>query len=245
MADRLTTAGPVRLVFSDFDGTLTEGEDFSPLFLNILNLLKERRIPLVIVTGRSKSWAHFFLTHFPSLETVVSEGGGVISRKGADGAIEDRLMVSEQELERLESFALELQERFSHLNLTADSFGRQTDRALELSSMNSEIEDFAKERGINFSRSSVHFNFWCGQISKYRGVSFVLKHYYPFSERECIYFGDSLNDESMFQHFEKSVGVSNIVTCLDKLQHTPSIILKGQENRGASGVYSYLSKILK
>ena len=235
----------IRLVFSDFDGTLTEGTDFSPFFLKVLGLLHERDIPLVIVTGRSKSWAHFLLTHFPTLNVIISEGGGIISSKDSRGVIVDRAMVAPAEVSRLESFVLRLQERFSELQLTADSFGRETDRAIEIGDMTQEIENFVKENHVNCSTSSVHFNFWCGEISKYETVSFLLKNRYFFPLEECLYFGDSLNDESMFQYFENSVGVSNIVDSLDRLKYVPKVILDGKENRGAGGVFNYLSIVLK
>ena len=235
----------IHLVFSDFDGTLTQGKNFSPFFLKILDFLDKKGIPLVIVTGRSKSWAHFFLTHFPTLKAVVSEGGGVISFKDARGGIEDKLMVDFGEVQALESFVCHLKQKFPGLKLSADSFGRETDRAIELSSMKQDIEDFVRENNINFSTSNVHFNFWCGEVSKYRAVSFLLKNYYSLSPKECIYFGDSRNDESMFQYFENSVGVSNIIECLDRLKYVPKVILDGEENKGGRGVYNYLSTVLK
>ena len=235
----------IRLVFSDFDGTLTEGKDFSPFFLKTLDFLDERKIPLVIVTGRSKSWAHFFLTHFPMLTTVVSEGGGVVSFKDARGRVEDRPMIGSEEVRELESFVLRLKEHFPGIKLTADSFGRETDQAIEIFDATKEIENFVVKNNVNFSTSNVHFNFWCGEVSKYRAVSFLLKNHYSFSLEECVYFGDSLNDESMFRYFENSVGVSNIVNCLERLEHAPKIILDGAENRGARGVYNYLSTVLK
>ena len=235
----------IRLVFSDFDGTLTDQKDFSPFFFKILDLLSKKNIPLIIVTGRSKSWAHFFLTHFSTLTTVVSEGGGVISIKKSDGEIEDHLMASPDEVHTLESFVQRLKQRFPDLKLSADSFGRETDRAIELSSMKGEIESFVKQNNIHCSTSNVHFNFWCGEISKYKAVSFLLKNHYSFSPQECLFFGDALNDESMFQYFQNSVGVSNIVDCLEHLKHTPKIILDGDENRGAQGVFNYLSTVLK
>ncbi len=55
-----------KLVLSDFDGTLTEHTELTPKFFEILELLKASNIPLLIVTGRSLSWAHFLLTHLYS-----------------------------------------------------------------------------------------------------------------------------------------------------------------------------------
>ena len=67
-----------KIVFSDFDGTLTEQGRFSPVFFDVLKLIKQNNSELVIVTGRPLSWAHFLLTHF-DLDCVITEGGGMLS----------------------------------------------------------------------------------------------------------------------------------------------------------------------
>jgi len=239
-----------KILFSDFDGTLTDGVKFTSEFLQIVDLLENKKIPMVIVTGRSKSWAHFFLTHFPSLKVVISEGGGVISRAGLDSLISDEVMVETDILDRLKHFCHKLQTRFPNLPLTADSFGRQCDRAIDLidlkkiPSLQSEVENFMKQEKINFSVSSVHLNFWCGEISKFKAVENYL-HSIGVSEKDCLYFGDAPNDQSMFKHFTHSVGVSNIEEVIDQLTHKPKVVLKGHQNRGPMGVLAYLTDLLK
>lgn len=239
-----------KIIFSDFDGTLTDGVKFTSDFLKVIELLESHNVPMVIVTGRSKSWAHFFLTHFPSLKVVISEGGGVISRAGADTIINDEAMVEADVLNQLEHFCHKLKTRFPNLQLTADSFGRQCDRAIDLidlkkmPSLQREVEEFMKQEKVNFSVSSVHLNFWCGDISKFKAVEHYL-HTEGVSEKDCLYFGDAPNDQSMFKHFTQSVGVSNIEDVLDQLTHKPKIVLKGLENRGPVGVLSYLTILLK
>jgi len=239
-----------KIIFSDFDGTLTDGVKFTAEFLQVVDLLENNNIPMVIVTGRSKSWAHFFLTHFPSLKVVISEGGGVISRAGDDTIISDELMVEVDVIEKLGHFCHKLQVRFPNLPLTADSFGRQCDCAIDLidlkkiPSLQDEVEQFMKEEEVNFSVSSVHLNFWCGDISKFKAVDYYL-HHLGLSESNCLYFGDAPNDQSMFKHFTHSVGVSNIEKVIDQLTFKPKVVLKGVENRGPMGVLAYLTDLLK
>jgi len=63
------------------------------------------------------------------------------------------------------------------------------------------------------------------------------------TEDEGIFFGDAPNDESMFQNFKNSIGVSNIQESLERIKHRPHTILLGEENRSAFGVYNTLKQI--
>ena len=59
-----------KIVFSDFDGTLTEQGDSLVFFMP--ETIKKNGSKLVIVTGRPLSWAHFLLTHF-EFDCVITE----------------------------------------------------------------------------------------------------------------------------------------------------------------------------
>ncbi|MDO9183212.1 MAG: HAD hydrolase family protein, partial [Bacteriovorax sp.] len=159
-----------KIVFSDFDGTLTFKEGLSPIFFEIINLLESKKVPLVIVTGRSISWGHFLLTHFPFLHDVIVEGGGtIVSRRGK--FITEECLVSESDVLKLSDFTKDFAEEFPNIKLSVDSFGRKTDRAIELHDLQDgilfhHIEDFLRSRNINFSTSNVHLNFWCGEAQE-------------------------------------------------------------------------------
>ncbi len=234
-----------KIIFSDFDGTLTYKESLSPVFFDLLSFLERRNIPLVIVTGRSLSWGHFLLTHFPYLKDIIVEGGGaIVSRRGS--FITEECLVSQSDVLRLAEFSKELTKAFPQTKLSADSFGRKTDRAIELHDLQEgvlfeHIEEFMQNHQINFSTSNVHLNFWCGEVSKYLAVEHYLKRQLPVAD-ECVFFGDSLNDQAMFKSFKNSVGVSNISTILDRLVYKPTTILQGEENIGPFGVLNYLKQ---
>jgi len=235
----------MKYIFSDFDGTLTDHDQLSPIFFDILNLVKDYSIPLIIVTGRSKSWAHFLLTHFNYLDEVISEGGGVLTtRNNID--YEDIVLIDDKEIKHLEKFTIKLLSKFQNLRLTTDSFGRYSDRAIDLKllkelNLDNEVESFMKINNINYSRSSVHLNFWSGEVSKAKAVSAFINEN-NIKMENCIYFGDAKNDESMFKYFENTVGVSNIKNVLNKMSFHPKVILTGNENRGPYGVYNFLKK---
>ena len=236
----------LKIVFSDFDGTLTlENKQLTPTFFEILSHLKQYDQELVIVSGRSLSWGHFFLTHFNELNYAIMEGGGVILKRDKSGFIEEYPLVEAGELQHLEDTTEELQRVFPNIPLSVDSYGRKTDRAIEFELMQDEeinqVIQFLNSKKINYSKSNVHINFWSGDISKYLGVKRFLEDFRPDVAMEhSVFFGDAPNDQSMFELFEHSVGVSNIKHCLNRLTHKPRIILEGDENAGPSGVLNYV-----
>lgn len=236
----------LKYIFSDFDGTLTDLNGLGPIFFEILELIKQQQAQLIIVSGRSLSWGHFLLTHFP-IQTAIMEGGGVILTRDQRGHILEHLMVSESEVIKLEESTKELKLMLPQSVLSVDSFGRKTDRAIEFKDMAQvdveRAEKFLKQNGLNYSVSNVHLNFWCGEVSKYKGVKHFLDHMVMASEQEGIFFGDAPNDESMFQHFKNSVGVSNIQESIARIKYRPATILHGEENRSAYGVLNTLKQI--
>lgn len=236
-------------IFSDFDGTLTVDGKITQEFFQILELLNNKNHELIIVSGRSLSWGHFLLTHFP-LHSCIMEGGGVILQKDKRGEITHRALVSEGELEYLESFTNKMLSVFPQVPLSADSFGRLSDRAIEYKFMDinfiNEVTEFMETHEINFTKSNVHINFWKGEISKFLGVQKFINTFYPTENIDShLFFGDAPNDESMFQLFKNSIGVSNIKHCLDRLSYKPGIILEGDDKEGAKGVLYYLQHHLK
>jgi HAD superfamily hydrolase (TIGR01484 family) len=239
-----------KLVFSDFDGTLTHHDELRPIFFQILDLLNTFEIPLVIVTGRSKSWAHFLLTHFPTLHHVMSEGGGVMTMRGEHDLI-DQVLIEKRELEKLEKVVAEISKLFPQFPLTSDSFGRQTDRAIDLKVLAedpkaaTELKDWLKLQQINFSESNVHLNFWAGNISKARSMDWFIGEKIELSKEDVWFFGDSMNDESVFESFPHTIGVANIKAILNRLKFPPTVILEGAINEGPQGVFNFLSTELK
>jgi HAD superfamily hydrolase (TIGR01484 family) len=239
-----------KIVFSDFDGTLTLGEDLTSTFFDILKLLSEKNVELIPVSGRSLSWGHFLLTHF-NFTYAIMEGGGVMTYKDKSGYIRNHYLVTNDEMKNLEQFSKGLLKKFPGLELTADSLGRVTDRAIELPLLShmgikSDVEAYMDDKGIHHSTSSVHVNFWCGEISKMNAVNhFLACERDDVKLNECVYFGDARNDQSCFLGFDHSVGVSNINEILAELQHKPSIVLEGEDKKGPLGVYSFLSDALK
>ena len=213
-------------------------------FLQVLEAVKKLNSELIIVSGRSVTWGYFFLTHFP-LNTAILEGGGVILWKDEKGLIQHDILVDEKTRNEL-NFAFDsLITYLPEVKIAADTQGRITDRALEyyhLSEGEKErLVSFLKKSKLNHTISSVHLNCWLGEISKFKAVDYYLNnHRRGFKKEDCLYFGDAPNDESMFQFFPNSVGVSNLRQYLHVLKHPPRTILEGDHHAYVDGVLSYL-----
>lgn len=240
-----------KIILSDFDGTLTHHTEMTSEFFDVLKLVEEKSLPFVIITGRSISWAHFFITHFTQLPIVISEGGGAISYRDEQGLIQNQFMLPESEIARLEQFCNLLQQKYPKLYLSSDSIGRVSDRAIELSDLENkefrkELCELMDEHNINYSTSNVHLNFWCDKLSKANAANAMFERFFPDLDikKDAIYFGDNLNDQSMFDQVATSIGVSNIADVEEQLSVSPTVILRGKENKGPSGVLNYLKSIL-
>lgn len=237
----------MKIIFSDFDGTLTNFGRLGAVFFDILDLIQKNNSELVIVSGRSLSWGHFLLTHFP-LKYAIMEGGGVIVSKNQDGILQEDYIVSLEERMKLQALVTKMRKDTPETIFSLDSLGRATDYAIEFSQMTKEnvikAENYLLKEKANFSRSNVHINFWYGNHSKFSAVEYFIKNYMPHvSQDETIFYGDSLNDESMFEKFSNCVGVSNILSVLDELTFKPRIILEGKDNSGAYGVFHHLNEV--
>ena len=235
-----------KIVFSDFDGTLTINNELGSSFFQLLDFLNKRALNFVIVSGRSLSWGHFLLTHFP-INLCIMEGGGVIVRKGNKETLTEEILVSSRDLIHLENLEVALKKKFPRA-LAPDSFGRKTDRSVDLGpfdeKLKSDIKYFIKDRGAQCSLSNIHLNFWYGDVSKYNAIQWTLQNDFPeISLDDCLYFGDALNDQSVFKSMKHTVGVSNISLYLDQMDHHPEVILTGPENHSINGVYNFLKSL--
>lgn len=241
-----------KLILSDFDGTISHGHRLTKEFPMILELCAEHDIPFIVHTGRSISWGHFLATHYDEIPFAIAEGGGVYVCRDERGLLEEKYLVTTEQRERLAAIAQEVPKKFG-VNLSVDSLGRVTDRAIELRDfadaknpkLMDEIKSYFDAHEVNYSQSNVHLNFWIGDVDKYQGLLFFLGNEFPSVKLDEIwFFGDSMNDAPMFEKLPYAVGVSNIKNILRQLDKKPTVVLEGSENEGPFGVYNFLKQNL-
>lgn len=234
----------MKIIFSDFDGTLTNNGLLGASFIDLIQALKQRGLPLIIVSGRSASWGQFLMTHY-DLNTVIMEGGGVILTK-KNGVIHHKIMVENSDIDNLHRNYQEVL-KIKGIISSADNLGRLTDRAIEAERMKNDDLDkviaFLDSRKVHHSRSNVHLNLWCGEMSKAKAIENILEERH-ISETSCCYFGDSLNDESVFEYMTHTIGVSNIKNVLSELKHKPKLVLTGDDNAEIRGVLRFVNDLL-
>ena len=96
------------------------------------------------------------------------------------------------------------------------------------------IVDMFHAAGATAKVSSIHVNGWFGEFDKLTGVA----HFHadrwgtPIDHSRWVFFGDSANDEPMFQAFEHAVGVANVADFFPRMEHHPNWITKGHGGRG-------------
>ena len=112
-----------KVIFSDFDGTLTINGELGSHFFQLLCFLDKWQSDFVIVSGRSLSWGHFLLTHFP-LNLCIMEGGGVIVRKGKEGILVEEILVPESALIQLKDLEIAMEKKFPGV-LSLDLLGER------------------------------------------------------------------------------------------------------------------------
>lgn len=240
-----------KLIISDFDGTMTHGHRLTKYFPQILELCSSKNIPFIVHTGRSISWAHFLVTHYDEIPFALAEGGGVYVSRNEKGLLEEHYFVSKEERQRLSEVSAELVKKFD-INLSIDSLGRVTDRAIELrdladrdESVVEDIKKFFDENGVSYSQSNVHVNFWVGKVDKYEGLMYFLgREYKDITLEDLWFFGDSMNDAPMFSKLPYTVGVSNISEVIHKLNDHPTVVLEGKEKEGPMGALSFMQENL-
>jgi HAD superfamily hydrolase (TIGR01484 family) len=225
-------------LFCDFDGTLTEKGQIGEKFYQLFKKLKKIDYELIIVSGRSMAWGHFLLTHFP-LRYSIMEGGGVVLKK-EKSEVENYYHCDAEALMKIEKITKRLLLKFSNLHLSSDSHFRKTDRAIPLQSMDEKtlknVQDFLDKNEIYHSCSNIHLNFWAGSFTKYSSIEYWANKLenvdFHQIKKQCLYIGDGLNDESVFEHFENTHGVQNIQKNIDRFKFKPKFITPSNEIEG-------------
>lgn len=230
----------VRLVATDFDGTLTKLGKITADLLQSLTDLADAGFAVLIVTGRSAGWVNGLATYLPVVGAIAENGGVFFSHREMDppvilSAIAD---LSEHKLKLAQTFA-SLQGEFPQLQESLDNRFRLTDWTFDVQGLSHEdlqrINAFCEEAGWGFTYSSIQCHIKPATQEKGRALQKLLSLQFPeYSPEQVLTVGDSPNDESLFNSglFPLSVGVGNLREYLPRLTHTPAYITQEPELDG-------------
>ena len=233
-------------VLSDIDDTLTWEGRLVPSAFTKLHELQELGIKVVLVTGRPAGWVDHIARMWP-VDAVVGENGGLWAYM-EKGKLVQRYFASAHERAesraRLNQLSRHILKAFPGAGLASDQAYRALDLAIDF------CEDVAPlpeqqvqailqcftDAGAHAKISSIHVNGWFGEWNKLDGVRQLFQELWDFDLEsqldQWVYFGDSANDEPMFEAFKYSVGVANIAPFLEQMNAHPKWITKANGGMG-------------
>ena len=242
----LQTPAPLLGVLTDIDDTLTTDGVVPDHVVAAIARLKDAGLKVVPITGRPVGWSVPFARAWP-VEAIVAENGAVALRRNAQGSL-DKLYQQGAE-ERASNFA-KMQTVLEQIEATVpgaaratDSAGRECDIAVDHSEFTNmpqaQIDQcvaLMKAAGMNATVSSIHINGWFGEHNKLEGARWIVRELFDIdldaTLGQWVYIGDSTNDQLMFQHMPRSVGVANIERFVPQLKHLPRYVTTAERGDG-------------
>lgn len=214
----------IRAVLFDIDDTITENGILLQESFDAIWALHRAGIPCVPITGRPAGWCDLIARQWPV--------AGVVGENGAfafyirDGKLERFFHPAapdhEETRERLLDLGREAIKAFPGLRLAKDQSYRLFDLALDFAEeepnlgleVAGKVRQYCEDAGTHAKVSNIHVNAWYGHYNKLSCAELFLSSVLGIdpiqSPRAVIYFGDSPNDESMFQYFPLTCGVANV-----------------------------------
>ena len=243
--DRATAAdlAGVRGVLTDIDDTLTRDGAIEPAALEALHRLAAAGRPCIAITGRPAGWSEPFALDWP-VAAIVAENGSVMLR-GEGGRLRHDFSQDADtraaNARRLQACAADVLARVPGATLAQDSAGRLTDIAVDHSEFAhldpaqiDAVVAVMRAHGLTATVSSIHVNGWIGGHSKWTAARWAVEAVLgcAFVPGEWLYVGDSTNDQLMFQHLPRSVGVANVARFWPQLAHRPRWVTRAERGQG-------------
>ncbi len=243
-------------VFCDIDDTLTWEGRLIPAAFQALSNLQEAGLRVVPITGRPAGWVDLIARSWP-VDGCVGENGGLWFYMNHGKLIEryvQPLSTRKENRQRLDTLADQIVNKVPGCALASDQPYRALDLAIDFAEdvplMNdSEIDQIVAafdEIGATSKVSSIHVNGWFGEFDKLAGCRGLVKDLWgedlEKDKDKYLYFGDSANDEPMFEFFTKSIGVANVAAFLPRLKSHPKLITMGN---GGYGFQEAIERVLE
>lgn len=234
-------------LLSDIDDTLTLHGRLQPEAFQALADARARGLKVVLVTGRPAGWVDHIARMWP-VDGVVGENGGLWFYY-QDGKLQQRYLATPEERRerraRLDQLAERILREVPGCALASDQGYRALDLAVDFcedvpplpSDAIDHIVALFEEAGAQAKVSSIHVNGWFGSWDKLTGCERLLQEAWGLSlddvsKGRWAYFGDSANDEPMFEAFPFSVGVANVAPFLPRMSAHPRWITPSEGGLG-------------
>ena len=238
----------VKIILTDIDDTLTtEGRLKSNAYTALENLSNSGFI-VIPVTGRCAGWCDHIARMWPVNGVVGENGAFFFSYNHQSKKMQQTYCQTPKERKEnhlaLHEIKKTILENVSGSALASDQDYRHTDLAIDFaedvatlsSNKIKEIVTIAENAGAIAKVSSIHVNCWIGSHNKLSTSLTTLEQVFGVSnsniQKEVLFIGDSPNDSMMFDYFNKSVGVANVMDFIKELDKPPKYITLNHSGKG-------------
>lgn len=237
-------AQKIECVMFDIDDTITSGGKLTAEAYTSIWDLHNAGYLVVPVTGRPAGWCDMIIREWP-VNAVIGENGAFVYYLTKNGfELEYHPLVKNDITEKLREIEIACLKEVPGSRISKDQFARRFDLAIDYNEdppylgveAAEKIKAVCERFGAIAKVSSIHVNTWFGDYSKVSMAKiYLLKHFSEDKMKEkVLFFGDSPNDEPMFDFFENSCAVANIIPFVSKIKSLPAFITDKESGLGFS-----------
>ena len=238
----------VKIILTDIDDTLTTEGRLKSNAYNALENLSNSGFIVIPVTGRCAGWCDHIARMWPVNGVVGENGAFFFSYDHQSKKMQQTYCQTPKERKEnhlaLHEIKKTILKNVSGSALASDQDYRHTDLAIDFaedvatlsSNKIKEIVTIAENAGAIAKVSSIHVNCWIGSHNKLSTSLTTLEQVFGVSnsniQNEVLFIGDSPNDSMMFDYFNKSVGVANVMDFIKELDKPPKYITLNHSGEG-------------
>lgn len=247
----------VSCVLTDIDDTLSTRGKLTPDAYAALWRLQQGGLKVVVVTGRPAGWCDHIARFWP-VDAVVGENGAFYFHH--DGSkLRKRFIYTLEERSEFQWRLAEIRRRIltevPGTAIASDQPYRESDLAIDFCEdvppLPREevlrIKKIFEEMGATAKISSIHVNGWFGNFDKLSTTTLCARELFGMNaEQEVgrfVFCGDSPNDEPMFEFFDISFGVANIVRLKDFMHTLPAYVSEEAYGAGFAEIAELLLSV--
>ena len=246
-------AGQIRCVLCDIDDTITTDGKLTAAAYAALWKLHDSGLQVIPVTGRPAGWCDMIVRQWP-VRAVVGENGAFVYYF-ENGHLQNFIhpaAAAEDIREKLRAVRDACLAGVPGCRAARDQFARIYDVAIDFNEdpphlgieAAEKIRAICESMGAVAKISSIHVNAWFGNYDKVSATQLFFEKVLGKSretlKREALFFGDSPNDEPMFEFFPQAVAVANIQPFAEKLRNLPAYITAERSGEGFAHAVEYL-----
>lgn len=237
---------PFKILFTDIDGTLTEGGRLPSSSYAALWELANQGTQVVPVTGRPAGWCDLIARFWP-VHGVIGENGALVYRYDGRRMHRHELQTSSQRKDQRSKFkqiVAAVRTEVPGARVAADQFCRRFDLAIDFAEDVSplpptqiqKIKKIFVDHGAQAKVSNIHVNGWYGDYDKLSTCQWYCRQWFKWELAdhldEVAFVGDSPNDEPMFAYFKWSFAVANVRAFIEQMKAHPRYVTEAPEAAG-------------